>query len=235
MRYNLLRAASEAPGSGEEPAMSGKSEATRAVDARTNQPIEPLAFDVDSHDDYLRLRAVFAALPKIPTLLRPEEQPTATAPNRSYNWLLTSEQSGGSIVLHVLTVEPGFWATEHHHPAEEEFFFVLDGELEVTIGDKTVIGGPGTFAYAPPNCTHSFRPHGGKPCKVLHWNSPGGHERLAVAQKRLARDGGALTPEAQRKVMEDHDYVFHDAERHERAAAAAEAAARHGERRGEQR
>jgi mannose-6-phosphate isomerase-like protein (cupin superfamily) len=165
-------------------------------------------------------------MPKIPTLLRPEEAPTATAANRSYNWLLTSEQSGGSIVLHVLTVEPGFWAKEHHHPAEEEFFFVLEGELEVTIGNKTVIGGPGTFAYAPPGCTHAFRPHGGKSCKLLHWNSPGGHERLAVAQKRLAGDGDPVTPEVQRKVMEDHDYVFHDPARYERAAAAeADAAA----------
>jgi hypothetical protein len=86
--------------------MSGKSETTHEVDARTNQPVQPLEFDVNSHDDYLRLREAFRHLPKIPTLLRPEEQPTATAPNRSYNWLLTLEQSGGSIVLHVLTVEP---------------------------------------------------------------------------------------------------------------------------------
>jgi mannose-6-phosphate isomerase-like protein (cupin superfamily) len=206
--------------------MDGKGEMTRAVDARTNQPVEPMEFVVNSHDDYLRLREAFTRMPKIPTLLRPEEQPTATAPNRSYNWLLTSEQSGGSIVLHVLTVEPGFWAKEHHHPAEEEFFFVLEGELEVTIGNKTTVGGPGTFAYAPPGCTHAFRPHGGKPCKVLHWNSPGGHERLAVAQKRLAQAGGPLSPEAARKVMEDHDYVFHDGERYERAAAEVATAAR---------
>lgn len=86
---------------------STKKDTTREVDARTNQPVEPLQFDVNSHDDYLRLRQAFAGMPKIPTVLRPEEAPTATAPNRSYNWLLTSEQSGGSIVLHVLTVEPG--------------------------------------------------------------------------------------------------------------------------------
>jgi quercetin dioxygenase-like cupin family protein len=141
--------------------MSGNSETTDEVDARTNQPVEPLQFDVNSHDDYLRLREAFSRLPKIPTLLRPEEQPTAMAPHRSYSWLLTSEQSGGSIVLHVLTIEPGFHATEHHHPAEEEFFFVLEGELEVTIGNRTAIGGPGTFAYAPPGCTHAFRPRGG--------------------------------------------------------------------------
>ena len=82
--------------------MSGKSETTREVDARTNQPVQPLEFDVDSHDDYLRLREAFRHLPKIPILLRPEAQPTATAPNRSYNWLLTSEQSGGSIASHCM-------------------------------------------------------------------------------------------------------------------------------------
>lgn len=206
--------------------MSSSGETTSEVDARTNRNVEPLQFDVDSHDDYLRLREAFSRLPKIPMLLRPDEAPASTAANRSYNWLLTSEQSGGSIVLHVLTVEPGFWAREHHHPAEEEFFFVLEGELEVTIGNRTVIGGPGTFAYAPPGCTHAFRPYGGKPCKLLHWNSPGGHERLAVAQKRLAQEG-RNGPELQRKVMEDHDYVFHDAKRYERAAEEA-AGARQG-------
>ena len=36
--------------------MDGNSETTRAVDARTNQPVEPLEFEVNSHDDYLRLR-----------------------------------------------------------------------------------------------------------------------------------------------------------------------------------
>ena len=122
----------------------------------------------------------------------------------------------------MLTVEPGFHATEHHHPAEEEFFFVLEGELEVMIGDRTVVGGPGTFAYAPPGCTHAFRPYGGKACKVLHWNSPGGHERLGVAQKRLAQEG-RTGPEAQRKIREDHDYIFHDDERYQRAAREAEA------------
>jgi mannose-6-phosphate isomerase-like protein (cupin superfamily) len=210
-----------------EQGMSGKSEITREIDARANQKVEPLHFDVDSHDDYLRLREAFTRMPKIPTLLRPEEAPVGSAPNRSYNWLLTSEQSGGSIALHVLTIEPGFWAKEHHHPAEEEFFFVLEGELEVTIGNRTVIGGPGTFAYAPPGCTHAFRPHGGKACRLLHWNSPGGHERLAVARQRLAPED-RNRPEVQRKMMEDHDYVFHDPERYERAAAKAAAAGRGG-------
>jgi mannose-6-phosphate isomerase-like protein (cupin superfamily) len=171
-------------------------------------------FDVDSHEDYLRLREQFSLMPKIPAFLHIDEAPVTKAPNRAYNWFLTSEQSGGSIVIHVLTLEPGFAATEHHHPAEEEFFFVLEGELEMTIGNKTAIAGPGTFAYAPPHCTHAFRPHGDATCRVLHWNSPGGHERLGVANQRLA-SGGQVSGAALHKTMEDHDYVFHDTSRFE--------------------
>lgn len=189
--------------------MKTKCAETLATDARTNQKVEPLTFNVNSHEDYLRLRQAFAAMPKIPTLLHVDDAPTAAGPNRSYNWLLTSEQSGGSIAIHVLTVAPGFDAGEHHHSSEEEFFFVLDGEIEITVGNKTAIAGRGTFAYVPPYATHAFKPHGDRPCRILHWNSPGGHERLGAGLQRLAL-AGRTGAEAGRKVREDHEYFFHE-------------------------
>jgi mannose-6-phosphate isomerase-like protein (cupin superfamily) len=192
--------------------MSGTSNVTRKVDVLTNQPVEKLQFDVDTHDDYLQLRQAFAAMPKIPMLLHLHEAPTETAPKRKYNWLLTSEQSGGSIVIHVLTLEPGFAAEEHHHTAEEEFFFILDGQLEITIGSQTALVGAGGFAYAPPNCTHAFRTFGDSACRVLHWNSPGGHERLATARQRLVREGRTGGDDV-RRVTEAHEYIFHDPSR----------------------
>ena len=194
--------------------MTNKSETTRAVDARTNRKVEPLRFDVNSHDDYVRLRETFSGMPKIPMLTNVDDAPLTKAPMRTYNWLLTSEQSGGSTVLHVVTFEPGFAAEEHHHPAEEEFFFILEGQMEMTIGDKTAIVGPGSFAYAPPHCTHAFRTHGDRPCRALHWNSPGGHERMAAAQQRLTHEG-RTSGDDRRKAMEDHEYVFHDTARFE--------------------
>jgi mannose-6-phosphate isomerase-like protein (cupin superfamily) len=194
--------------------MGTKSETTRAVDARTNQPVEPLSFDVNSHEDYRALREKFAGMPKIPMLIGAGEAPSEQAPMRGYEWLLTSEQSGGSTVIHVVTFAPGFAAEEHHHPAEEEFFFVLDGQIEMTVGARTAVVGPGGFAYVPPHCTHAFRTYGGKPCKALHWNTPGGHERMATTQQRLAREGRTSGAE-RRKAMEDHEYMFHDLSRFE--------------------
>lgn len=182
---------------------------TRATDARTNQKAAPLEFAVRSHDDYVRLRAALAALPKIPTLVDEKDVPEVKAAGRSYRWFLKSEESGGSIAIHIIAMEPGFSARPHHHSNEEEFFYILEGTLEITVGNRTKIVGPGTFAYIPPFATHAFTALGDKPCRALHWNSPGGHERLADAQRRLA-ERGETTGAARRKAMEDHEYFFHD-------------------------
>jgi quercetin dioxygenase-like cupin family protein len=189
-----------------------KSEKTDEINSRTNQRVSAMPWNVTNHDDYETLRTKLAELPKIPTLVNVNDAETTTAPGRTYNWLLTSEQSGGSIAIHRMTLEPGFVAADHHHPAEEEFFFVLEGELEITIGNTTRIAGPGTFGYAPPHSTHAFKTHGDKPCKVLHWNSPGGHERVGAALKKLEQDGRTTGPE-RHETFKNHDYIFHDESR----------------------
>ena len=44
----------------------------------------------------------------------------------------------------------------HSHP-QEEVWHVIEGELEVTIGDETRVAGPGCVAVVPPDTTHSVR------------------------------------------------------------------------------
>jgi quercetin dioxygenase-like cupin family protein len=49
-------------------------------------------------------------------------------------------------------------ATIHTHDhAEEEVWQVLEGELEITIGDMTQTAGPGYVGMVPPNTSHSVR------------------------------------------------------------------------------
>lgn len=61
-----------------------------------------------------------------------------------------------------------FWALEgladrqmavplHAHSREDEFWYILEGEIRFTIGDEILTGGPGTFAYIPRNVAHSFQ------------------------------------------------------------------------------
>ena len=189
--------------------MSKETEKTKEVNSRTGQNPPPLPFAVNSHDDYMALRQALAALPQIPTVVNIADAQIEKRPGREYRWLVTSEQSGGTIALHHMILEPGFDAGRHHHPMEEEFFYILQGQLEMTIGTKSGVFGPGTLAYAPPHATHAFRTFGGKPCHLLHWNSPGGHERMGHAQEKAAKEQ-RLNPELRKKIMEDHDFIFHD-------------------------
>jgi quercetin dioxygenase-like cupin family protein len=53
-------------------------------------------------------------------------------------------------------VKAGASIHAHSHP-NEEVWHVIEGELEVTIGDETRIAGPGCAAVVPANTTHSVR------------------------------------------------------------------------------
>jgi mannose-6-phosphate isomerase-like protein (cupin superfamily) len=188
-----------------------KSEKTKEVDARTNLPVPKLEFEVHSPEDYAKLREKFRKMPPTPVLVHVDDVEREEFPElgRRYDWLLRSEQSGGSIVLHRITIFPPFHATDHNHISEGEFFYVLEGEAEITVGNQTTGGGPGTFAYVPPFCTHAFRPLGDQPCRILHWNIPGWHERLTDEMTRLKK-AGHLTPETRRHAQESHEFFFHE-------------------------
>jgi quercetin dioxygenase-like cupin family protein len=54
------------------------------------------------------------------------------------------------------TFTAGSWIHEHGHP-QEEVWQVLEGELEVTVGDETKVAGPGMVAIVPAGVTHSVR------------------------------------------------------------------------------
>ncbi len=91
--------------------------------------------------------------------------------------LLSGEESAGRFMVSLITLMPGVGPPRHHQPREDEMFLVVDGEVEITIGNETRRVGKGDFAYAPANTTHAFRAAGDQPAVLFTVNSPGGHER----------------------------------------------------------
>ena len=61
----------------------------------------------------------------------------------------------------------------HVHPDHVDSFLVLEGEVEFTAGDETVVLGPGGFISSPPGARHGFRCAGGR-AKVLNFHTPHG-------------------------------------------------------------
>src|SRR5215472_14385862 len=64
-------------------------------------------------------------------------------------WLLTflatAEETGGQFALIEATARKGNVPPRHIHRWEEETFYVLEGETNVTVGDRTFIATPGTL------------------------------------------------------------------------------------------
>lgn len=68
---------------------------------------------------------------------------------------------------------PEFGPVEPHiHDDHTDSFFVLEGEIEFTIGDETVQAGPGTFVAAPAGTRHGFRNPGPGRARFLNIHAP---------------------------------------------------------------
>lgn len=72
------------------------------------------------------------------------------------NFKALGEETGGQ-----------FWALEgladrqmavplHIHEREDEVWYILEGEIRFVVGEKSFVGGPGTYAYIPRGVPHTF-------------------------------------------------------------------------------
>ena len=64
-------------------------------------------------------------------------------------------------------LKTGELVEEHMHPTMEEFFFILKGEINLLIDDKSFIMEAGDILIIPPQTLHSMK--GVKECDFLYW------------------------------------------------------------------
>jgi mannose-6-phosphate isomerase-like protein (cupin superfamily) len=90
----------------------------------------------------------------------------------------TDDGTDGFLFLSETTLAPGFPGPPPHvHRELHDLFYVLDGTLELLVGDETVAAGPGTFALFRPGVRHAFSNAGGaEPVSFLNVNTPAGWE-----------------------------------------------------------
>jgi quercetin dioxygenase-like cupin family protein len=108
--------------------------------------------------------------------------------------LATGDRTGGGLVLLENITAPGGGPPPHVHTREDEFWYVLDGEFEIAIGDEVHRLGPGGFAYAPRGTVHNFRNLAATPSRVLVGFTPAGMEGFFRDSGRPATDDGPAPP-----------------------------------------
>jgi quercetin dioxygenase-like cupin family protein len=71
-------------------------------------------------------------------------------------FLATAEDTQGKFALIESIGRKGHVPPPHIHHREEETFYVLEGEMTVSVGDHTFNATPGTMVVVPRDTAHSF-------------------------------------------------------------------------------
>jgi len=111
--------------------------------------------------------------------------------------LATAAQTGGAFgLVHLVHMEVaiGHGPPLHIHHAEDEAFWILEGQLTVSCGDEEFAAGPGAFVYTPHGAPHTVRLEGNAPAKLLVLLTPGGGEGFFRDAGRPAAGPGLPLP-----------------------------------------
>jgi quercetin dioxygenase-like cupin family protein len=85
-----------------------------------------------------------------------------------------NESDDGTFSLIHLTAPPGFETPYHLHHAEDEAFYVLEGELTVIRDGENIVTGPGSYIFLPRGVPHGFRSNIDRDSRILIHAIPGG-------------------------------------------------------------
>lgn len=104
-----------------------------------------------------------------PVLADPARVPVA-APLSFLSFLVHIRANGrdtGGLHVVEIVVPAGEASPWHVHHEEDESFYVIEGELELIVGDARVRVGPGDFAFGPRDVPHGFRVISATPARFL--------------------------------------------------------------------
>jgi len=101
---------------------------------------------------------------------------------------VSSEDTGGMYSLTDSLVPPQGEVTPHIHYREDEAFWVLEGELEILVGEDTFRADAGSFIHLPKGVWHAYKNVGMRPARFLTLMVPTGVEKLFEEVGKPATD-----------------------------------------------
>jgi quercetin dioxygenase-like cupin family protein len=92
----------------------------------------------------------------------------------------TAESTRGAFGLIDTVIPAGFASPYHRHHAEDETFYITEGEVTYICDGKKLTAGPGAYIFGPRGIPHGFRVEGPSPARMLLLATPGGFERFII-------------------------------------------------------
>ena len=69
---------------------------------------------------------------------------------------------------------PGSFVPLHIHPKQDEFIAVIEGALDLQLGDRKLQAGPGDLVRMPQGIPHAYYNNSQSATRALFWVSPAG-------------------------------------------------------------
>lgn len=97
-------------------------------------------------------------------------------PGDMYTFLVTGDQTGGTVFAMEGLVPPGGGPPLHIHEHEDETLYILEGECEVEVGDNPLLASTGDFVWMPRGTPHRFSNTGTETLRLILTFTPAGIE-----------------------------------------------------------
>lgn len=101
---------------------------------------------------------------------------------------VTGDETNGAYSVVEQVSPPRGGVPLHVHQREDEMFFILEGQFEITCGDETFVAPTGSLAILPKGIPHGFRNIGTTSGRILETIIPAGFERYFEELSELPPD-----------------------------------------------
>jgi quercetin dioxygenase-like cupin family protein len=119
-----------------------------------------------------------AVNPQTRIVLSPDEGETVWLRKLGVRFMIGGEQTGGHFSLVEHPIKPrALAAPMHTHEREDEYTYVLEGQIGVQIGEEVRVAQPGDLVFKPRGVPHAFWNATGTLARALEIISPAGFER----------------------------------------------------------
>lgn len=123
-------------------------------------------------------------------------------PGDRYTFIVTGEESNGSMFVMDCLVGVGGGPPPHRHLAEDELFYVFEGSVTFTMGDETRVVGPGESAFVPKGTKHSYVNESDTDARMITVYAPAGMEGWFREVCIPVTDESASPPPATPELLE---------------------------------
>ncbi|MGG6238325.1 cupin domain-containing protein [Nodosilinea sp. AN01ver1] len=143
----------------------------------------------------------------LPLILQPGEGQTVQIRTSTCTFKATGQETHGHFGLFEFVMEPGTdGASPHIHKELTEAFYVVEGNVELVLGDRRIVAEPKAFILVPENTPHGFSNAGQTPATLLILFCPAdSREQYFEGLAELTKDGREPTQAELLDLMQRFD------------------------------